>query len=283
MQNVIAFLVKYHVLFLFIGLEILCVRLITRYNHFQRVGIITTTNALSGKLLQKSSEVRGFVALQEVNDSLISENQQLRNRLQALQLQVTHIEEDTTFVKPIVIDSSAINVYEYYGAKVINNSTTNVNNYITIDKGSKHGVEAETAVLGQVGIVGVIKEVSENYALAISLLHNNMRVSAKIDRNNYVGSLRWNNLNPEYAVLDDIPKNVVPEIGDTIATSGFSAFFPPDIPVGVIHSWTQSGSKSFLNIKVRLFTNFSNLKYVYVVKNKGRKERLELEAETKLD
>jgi len=65
-------------------------------------------------------------------------------------------------------------------------------------------------------------------------------------------------------------------VGDTVYTSGFSSIFPPDIPLGVTgESRIVNGSTS--EIKVRLFEDFSSLRYVTIVENLGREEIRQLE------
>ena len=64
--------------------------------------------------------------------------------------------------------------------------------------------------------------------------------------------------------------------GDTIFTSGFSSIFPPDIPLGIAgESKIVNGSTS--EIKVRLFEDFSALRYVTIVENLGKAEIKQLE------
>ena len=55
-------------------------------------------------------------------------------------------------------------------AKVINNSIFKRNNYLTINKGKKHGVEDGMGVISTNGVIGIVHSTSENYALIISIL-----------------------------------------------------------------------------------------------------------------
>ena len=70
--------------------------------------------------------------------------------------------------------------YVYTGAKVINNNYRKNNNYLTIDKGSNHGLESDLAVINGKGIVGITKSVSGNYATVLSILNVNSRINAKL-------------------------------------------------------------------------------------------------------
>ena len=65
-------------------------------------------------------------------------------------------------------------------------------------------------------------------------------------------------------------------VGDTIYTSGFSSIFPPDIPLGVTGK-SRVVNGSTYEIQIRLFEDFTALRYVTVVKNLSRNEIKQLE------
>ncbi len=245
--------------------------------------MINSSNALTGSLLKQASEVRDFVDLKAVNDSLLKQNSRLLAMLDSADLaqQADRLDSLRKMEIPQTVDSVNQLRYEYIGAMVRNNTTNQVNNFITIDKGSKQGIQPEMGVISAQGIVGVVTNVSDNFASIISLLNKNLKVSAKIQQNSFIGSLRWDVLDPQSAILEDIPKHAPVYIGDTVATSGFSAFFPGEIPIGVIEDWKLPEGGNFYNITVKLSTDFNRLNYVYVIKNKQQKEQKELEAQNK--
>ena len=68
----------------------------------------------------------------------------------------------------------------------------------------------------------------------ISILHKDTRISTKMKKSNYIGSLVWDGYHAGYAKLKDIPKHVKLAKGDTLVTSSYSAIFPEGIMIGVI-------------------------------------------------
>ena len=56
-------------------------------------------------------------------------------------------------------------------------------------------------------------------------------------------------------------------VGDTIVTSGYSATFPPNIPVGSVESFHLNETEDLYIIDVKLFNNMRNLEHVYIIKN----------------
>ncbi|MEZ4886503.1 MAG: rod shape-determining protein MreC [Chitinophagales bacterium] len=311
MRNLISFIFKYHAFLLFLGLEIVSFALIVQHNHFQRASFINSSQSTVAFLYNEVNEWSEYMDLKQVNDSLMAENARLMAEAEAaksaldeeLQDDNFTFGTDTTLVDTLtstsISDPSAVgatannnqgngeqqiiadSIFHFIGAKVINNSTNRANNFLTINKGSKDGVAMEMGVIGLNGVVGVVKDVSENFATIISVLHRSMRVSAKIKRNNFVGSLRWEGTRPDRAVLNDVPKHVHVQKGDTILTSGYSSFFPQNVLIGIVVDEPRSDQGSnFYKIDVALSTNFNSIQYVYVVDYIRKAEKKALEEET---
>lgn len=120
-------------------------------------------------------------------------------------------------------------------------------------------------VISPHGIAGIIDQVGERYATAISVLHSAARISASIKRNDYFGSLVWKEVDPGHMILEAIPRQADIRIGDTIVTSGFSFIYPKGIFIGTVDRfWTEGGS-NYYTIEVRLQEDIAKLDRVYVV------------------
>jgi hypothetical protein len=85
--------------------------------------------------------------------------------------------------------------------------------------------------------------------------------------NDFFGSLVWDGNSPRYAVLEELPKHVKYQKGDTIVTSGYSAVFPPDIVVGIVEGLARGTTDSFVSLRIKLTTNFSQLSNVRIITN----------------
>jgi rod shape-determining protein MreC len=163
-------------------------------------------------------------------------------------------------------------------AGVINNSTNLASNYLTLDKGYHDGIRKDMAVIYPNGIVGIVNEVSSNFSSVVSLLHPKARISARLKKSDYVGTVIWEGESDTVVTLKDIPTHVKIEVGDTVFTSGYSLLFPEGILIGKVSKFDISHGKGFYHIDVRLSTNFNNIRYVYVVKNLLKDELEELES-----
>ena len=159
MQNLIQLLIKYNAVFIFLFLEILCFFLIVKFNEEQADIYSSTTTAISGLFYNMNDDIAKHFSLNKTNERLVENNAELFQRL-----------EESKFNNIIESDTAYVQQFTYTGAKVINNSTNRPNNYITINRGSKHGIEKHTGVIGGNGLLGIVRAVSENYSIVMSLL-----------------------------------------------------------------------------------------------------------------
>jgi len=271
MRNLIQFIWKNNFFFLFIIIETFCIYLVVQNNAYQRASFINSSNALSANILKTSANIEEYFYLKNENENLAKENAILRNQL---------IESK----QYIINDSHWVNMpnipqkYLYTTAKVVNNSTNRRNNYLTLDKGSKHGIRKNMAVISSTGIVGQVQEVSENFCTVMSLLHSKTTISVAIKKDGSFGPLSWDGDNYEYATINDIPTHVKLAKGDTIVTSTNTITYPKNILVGTVENFEMG--KKFFTVKVKLFTNFKKLSNVYIVTNLFKKEQEELEQKT---
>jgi rod shape-determining protein MreC len=269
MRNLLKLLYAYHFLLLFIALEILCAIILFQYNKFHRAAYASASKAISGTIYENVNNLKIYLSLRETNDILARENATLRNYLKN-----NYNTFDTTRIA--IKDSIYRQLYRYQEAKVVSNSVNKQLNYITINKGAKNGIKPEMAVIGSNGVVGIIDGVTENYANIISLINVNLKISAKLKKNDYLGSVIWEGKDYEYCTLTDIPQHVVVNKGDTIVTTGFSEAFPAGIMIGTVADFNLKDG-NFYHINVRLSTSFKSLNYVYVVDNLMKTEQLQLE------
>lgn len=270
MRSLLLFIWKHYFFFVFLLLETLCLYLVVQNNYYQHASFINSSNRLSATILQTSRSVKDYFYLKDVNEDLAKENAELRTRL---------LESYSIVVndRHTVSDTALHQKYIYTSAKVVSNSTNRRNNYLTLDKGSKQGVAKDMAVITNTGIVGQVKDVSENFCTVMSMLHSKTIVSAKIKKDGSYGPLTWDGADFEVVTLSDIPTHVKLEAGDTIVTSAYSLTFPENIRIGTVISKDRKAGEFFYTVKVRLLTDFKKLTHVYIVTNMLKKEQEELE------
>lgn len=275
MRNLWLFISKYNAFFLLIIFFTISLILLVKNNSYQRASVWNSSNQLVGTAYERMNEFSSYLVLGKTNDSLAAENARLREQLKSSYF-IDSIKQVT------IRDTTLKQQYTYTVARVINNSVHQKNNYITINRGKKHGIEKGMGVTSSTGIVGIVLNVSDNFATVRSLLHTETRISASVNGN--IGSLVWGegNYDPRFAVLKDIQSHLIIKKGSRVVTSEFS-LFPQGTNIGyVARTGTKSGDSS-LNIEVKLDTDFATLQYVYVINNLLSKEQLSLEAQNKVE
>ena len=270
MKEIIKLILKYHFTIVFILLEIVSFSLIIRHNEYQRAIFSESASTLFGNISSTITSIKDYFRLKEINESLAKENILLKNRLEAYEFL-----QDTIIQRTVV--EGSIPVYEYIGAKQVNATYNRTKNYITLNRGRKNGLQKEMAVCTPEGIVGLIQDLSDHFAVVIPLINVDARISAKIKKNNYYGSLQWDGNDYSYSYLNDIPYHVEVNAGDTIVTSGLSKIFPEGIVVGYVES-VDKVTANFLKIKVKLAVDFKRINHVYVILNNKKNEQTSLEA-----
>jgi len=271
MYRIIQFLFDHRAFFVFIILELASVILIFQNNAYQRAGFLNSSNTIVANILSVSDYVSDFFTLKEVNSKLADENARLREQL-------GFSGGDIISDLPGRSAGSASSVlYTYIEADVVNNSTRFSNNFITINKGKKEGVETGMSVIGSRGIVGSVKAVSDNFAVIYSVLHKDMMVSSMLESTGDICTVKWEGKDPLQASVLYIPRHLKLMKGEKIVTSGYNAVFPPNISIGTIETISLRDDSPFYDVTINLTTEFNKLSHVYVVRNTLRQERDSLE------
>ena len=180
--------------------------------------------------------------------------------------------EDTVYSVFSGENKSKHRMYDVTTAHVIFNTINKTSNYMIIDKGKKDGIMPDMAVLSPDGVAGIVSDVSENFSTVISLLNPNARVSAKIFPINQLGTVVWMDSDATIAQVIGIPQHLLVSVGDTVLTSGYSYVFPKDILIGTVIEKYDNPNNTFLTIKIRLATDFSNIYNVYLISNLYKSE-----------
>ncbi len=243
-------------------------------NKYPKSVFFSSSNGIVAHIYYVSSYVSEFLNLRSENQNLSEENADLKN-------QITNLENKLALIDFHNIDTSYyINPekeYKYIPAKIINNTTNQFRNFITINKGEIDGIHPDMGVVNSEGVVGIVKAVSSRFSTVISVLNPMIQINSKITRNNQHGPLIWNGEDYRYANLGDIPRHVDLYIGDTIVTSGLTSTFPENIPIGVIENFTINEGDAFYNIKVKLAVDFRSISNVNVFDYINQEEQTRLE------
>ena len=255
---------------LFIVFQVVSIYLLYQSNTYHRVKLYDFSQEITGSLFGINNAWVKYFNLSKENEYLLLQNKRLlQNELNAN----SSLQSDTTFLKNNILKNAPKNNdYNVFTATVLKNTFYKPNNFITINKGAKDGIKADMAVLSEEGIVGIVVNVSNNFSLVMSILHNKFRLSAQHNKSDYKGAITWNVKDPLTVQLADIPKFIKLNKGDSISTSGYSSIFPSDFPVGVVKDFSISETSNNYEVDVTLNTDLRKLSNVYVLEFFAKQE-----------
>ena len=258
---------------IFIILEVAAIAMLHSSSVLQDIWLNRSSHRVAGWLWGGGRRVAGYFQLGSRNRLLQEENARLGEELRKYR----ELENSEQYLsKALPADDS----FDYIFAHIVKMGTKSQRNYIIVDKGLLDGVGPDCGVVTSEGVVGVIDAADDHLAYGRTLMNPNMHVSVRIGRDGVAGPLSWDGRSSRGAVLSGIPLGYRAEVGDTLWTSGYSAIFPAEIPVGVVMgSSTRSGAAQ--DVKVELLQDFRALDHVTVVRNRNLAaiEALEQKAE----
>lgn len=260
MQQLVQYLIKNFTGLLFILLSIVCFSFIFTNNPFQRSKFLSTSNSFTGSYYEKVDEVNSYFTLKSEINELKDENLILKKEL---------FKNTNSFNSPEITSYKG---FEIIQSRVIKNSYNTYENYLTINAGSRKNIKPEMGVINSLGIVGVVEFISPNYASVISILNRKSMVNAKLKNSEHFGWITWNGKSTGFVQLVDMPRLASVKQGDTIVTGSQGIYFPENQNIGVVHKIYTDGETNYFTIDVKLFNDMTNLKNVFVIKNKDKKE-----------
>ena len=253
-------------LVLFLILEGAGFVMLRKSSSMQGLWVSRVTHHFMANVWGANQQVGRYFSLRKENDRLAADNHELLRQLQASRKALSDLASEQR-----VQELEKSHDFSYLPASIVKISRNRQHNYFIIDKGSDDGVDQRSAIITREGAVGIVDAVHRHYAYVLSFQNAEVSVSARLGSEGAMGPLVWDGHSADGALLKEIPLHFKFEKGDTVYTSGFSSVFPPDIPLGV------TGESRIVNgamheIKVTLFQDYSALRYVTVVENRGREE-----------
>ncbi|KGO94133.1 rod shape-determining protein MreC [Flavobacterium subsaxonicum] len=271
MQQIVNFLFKNSITLLFLLLLGISLTFTIQSHAYHRSQAVSSANAVTGYTSEQINNVEAYFGLREQNEQLAAENAQLKRLLYNTQ--------DSTNRPPVTLPTE-LGTYKVIQSKVIINSYSKQDNYLTISSGAKDGIKPDMGVVSSQGVIGYIENTSAGYATVISVLNSKFRLGAKIKKNNHFGTLTWNGKNTGFAQLVDVPRLATVIKGDTIVTGAESTIFPENIPIGTIEKVYIDKKTNYYTLDIRLFNDMTSLGYIYVIENKDKKEIEQLQQAT---
>lgn len=274
MHNLLDFLVKYYNWFIFVILEVISCMLLFQNNSYQGSVWLNSSNTVTGKVLEVSSDIESFFSLSKVNEELTLRNFYLERQLEQLRRLYADATADT--IKADAGQMELLSKYKLIQASVVSSTLDRNDNLITINRGSADGIEPDMGVVCGLGIVGVTYMVGEHYTVVMPVLNTKSRISCIIRGRGYFGFLKWDGKDPSIAYLEDVPRHARFKKGEWVETNGYSSIFPQGVLAGKIINTYNSRDGLSYRLKIQLSTDFGNLRDVCVIVDKNLIESSQL-------
>ena len=265
MRNLAVFIVRYYFFLLFILLEIVSFYFLVQRNFTQHTSAVSAANWFTGAIYQAKTDLTQYLDLKEQNKMLTASlADTLSHQNSSYMLYSSHALSFT--------DTVYKQRFKYLPADVIDNTVELRNNLIILNRGHLQGVEPDMGVVCAQGIVGIIIQVSDNFSVAMSVLHKDIKISASVKKDNTFGQLTWDGINYKEATLTGLGTDSKIANGDTLITSGLGDAFPEGVAVGTVaHYELKPGDKTY-TVDVKLTTDFRKLRHAFVVQDLMRNE-----------
>ena len=190
--------------------------------------------------------------------------------------QIEELQKELTELKSVLELNATLSEYSYINATVINRNIGYWYNTMTIDKGSKNGIELGQAVITKEGLIGEIVNVS-NFTSTVKLLTTNEisnKISVKItssDGKHYGVLVGYDENNKVYKIEGITNYENIKE-GDLVTTTGLTNYFPSGILIGKVVKIVKDeyDLNSIIEVKPSVFLD--DISIVTVLDRKATKE-----------
>ena len=272
MRNLIDFILSHYHWFIFIALEAVSIVLLFNYNSYQGSVWVSSANSMAGLVYEGEAKIQSFFSLTRLNEQLSRRNVYLEQQVKELSAALERDGMDSTTLSAL----SNPTPYKLIPAQVVSNTVHKKDNLMTINKGEADGVRKDMGVVSGHGVVGIVYMAGRHSSVVIPALSSQSSISCKIERRGYFGYLHWEGGYSNLAYVDDIPRHARFKLYERVVTSGYSSVFPEGVAVGkILHVYNSSDGVSY-RLQVQLYTDFANLRDVYVVDNSAMREQLDV-------
>lgn len=262
MRKLIEFIRSIYVGLLFLALEALALHCYAHATCFTRARLLARSNRVAGAVHEALAGVGRYFSLGRENDELLQ-------RVTSLETELARYREAETAatLAGYLADGTEKGPYEFRTARVISNSINKRENFIVLNRGEADGVRRDMAVLSPGGaMVGYVVDVSPRYAVAISVLNTGFRASGKLVGGEHFGAISWDGSDRYHVTMSEFSKYAEPQPGDEVVSTGFSNYFPAEVPIGTVEECEMNETRTAYTVRVRLAVDLSALEDVILVR-----------------
>lgn len=193
------------------------------------------------------------------------ENQQLRQELTSMAIQLSNCEEVAREGVRLrdVLGFKQPSGYRLLPARVISVSGEGLARSALINRGVADSVFINQTVINQDGLIGRIWKLMPNHAEVQLLTAPQNRVAARVASGREMGIVRY--LPRDGLVLADFPNQGKIEVGDTIITSGLGGVYPPGLKIGTVIAVERPPNLPNCDVQLQLAANLGSMEELFIL------------------
>ncbi|WP_369283361.1 rod shape-determining protein MreC [Oscillibacter sp. GMB15532] len=223
--------------------------------------------AAAGWLMDKQSYYEDTSALK-------AENQELKKRIAEMEAEVRQAQNDSEENERL---RSLMNLREQRrdlsdleAATITEHSTSNWTSYLTLNRGTDHGVEKNDCVITEAGyLVGVVSEVGSNWCTVLNIVDTDTSMGAQVFRTDDIGVAEGDFalMSRSRLRLDFLPAGAQLLNGDLVVTSGLGGYYPSGLVIGMVEEVQTDDSGATSYAILRPSAEFDDLTQVFIIKS----------------
>lgn len=139
--------------------------------------------------------------------------------------------------------------------------------YLVIDKGLKDSITVNLPVISDQGIIGKVIAVSEKISVVETFYSPYSKISAKVQKNNYLTAIGCKN---DILYLDYLDENCSLQENDTIISAEIGGIFPEGLKIGMVKKIEREKEGAF-DVTIEPVVNLLKIDDVYILIRKEKK------------
>ncbi len=210
----------------------------------------------------------------EDTSALKAENQDLKKRIAEMEAEVRQAQNDSEENERL---RSLMNLREQRrdlsdleAATITEHSTSNWTSFLTLNRGTDHGVEKNDCVITEAGyLVGVVSEVGSNWCTVLNIVDTDTSMGAQVFRTDDIGVAEGDFalMSRSRLRLDFLPAGAQLLNGDLVVTSGLGGYYPSGLVIGMVEEVQTDDSGATAYAILRPSAEFDDLTQVFIIKS----------------
>ncbi|GKX65114.1 rod shape-determining protein MreC [Inconstantimicrobium mannanitabidum] len=219
--------------------------------------------SINDKIKNEVQYLFNFSNIRKENDDLKKRNVELENQL----IEYDSLKKQNDDFRKVLNFADQNKAYNYVGTSIIGVSGGSFTNGYFIDKGTDQGLTKDMVVISELGLVGKITEVHNNWSKIETLINENIAVVGKDVTTNESGIVQGfvDSKNNNLAKIEQLPINSTIKAGDVITTSGLGKAYPSDIRIGQVTSVEEDKVKVMKTATIKPYVDFNKLQSLFVL------------------